>query len=71
MPQRYADAALPPPALLKGHLLYLAELRRDQHQLVQQSFGYIGFPTQAQTPSGLYMIYPVGSPKSSVIGRMP
>ncbi|MEI7791001.1 MAG: glycosyltransferase family 39 protein [Alphaproteobacteria bacterium] len=69
--QRYADAALPPPALLKGHLLYLAELRRDQHQLVQQSFGYIGFPTQAQTPSGLYMIYPVGSPKSSVIGRMP
>ena len=70
-PQRYADAPAPPPALLKGHLLYLAELRRDQHQLLQQSFRFLGFPTQAQTPSGLYMIYPVGNPKSSVIGRMP
>lgn len=70
-PQRYADAPVPPPALLKGHLLYLAELRRDRHHLVQRSFGYLGFPTQAQTPSGLYMIYPVGSPKSSLIGKMP
>ena len=70
-PQRYADAPVPPPALLKGHLLYLAELRRDQHTKVQQSFGYLGFPTQAQTPSGLYMIYPVGNPKSSPIGKMP
>ena len=69
--QRYADAPVPPPALLKGHLLYLAELRRDQHHLVQQSFRYLGFPTQAQTPSGLYMIYPIGNPKSSLIGRMP
>jgi 4-amino-4-deoxy-L-arabinose transferase-like glycosyltransferase len=70
-PQRYADAPVPSPALLKGHLLYLAELRRDQHQLLQQSFRFLGFPTQAQTPSGLYMIYPVGNPKSSNIGRMP
>ena len=70
-PQRYADAPVPPPALLKGHLLYLAELRRDQHHLVQQSFGYLGFPTQAQTPSGLYMIYPIGNPKNSMIGKMP
>ncbi len=70
-PQRYADAPMPPPALLKGRLLYLAELRRDQHHLVQRSFGYLGFPTQAQTPSGLYMIYPIGNPKSSQIGRMP
>ena len=70
-PQRYADAPSPPPALLKGKLLYLAELRRDKHRLVQQSFGYLGFPTQAQTPSSLYMLYPVGSPKTSLIGRMP
>ena len=70
-PQRYPDAPSPPVALLKGRLLYLAELRRDQHHLVQESFGFIGFPTQAQTPSGLYMIYPMGNPKSSQIGRMP
>ncbi len=70
-PQRYPDALVPPLPLLKRHLLYLAELRRDQHPLVQQSFGYLGFPTQAQTPSGLYMLYPVGTPKSSNIGRMP
>jgi 4-amino-4-deoxy-L-arabinose transferase-like glycosyltransferase len=70
-PQRYADAPVPPPALLRGHLLYLADLRRDQHQLLQQSFGFLGFPTQAQTPSGLYMIYPVGNPKSSLMGKMP
>jgi 4-amino-4-deoxy-L-arabinose transferase-like glycosyltransferase len=70
-PQRYPDASVPPPALLKRRLLYLAELRRDQHPLVQRSFGYLGFPTQAQTPSGLYMLYPVGRPKSSLIGKMP
>ena len=70
-PQRYPDAPAAPPALLKGRLIYLADLRRDQHPLVQQSFAYLGFPTQAQTPSGLYMLYPVGNPKSSQIGRMP
>ena len=58
-------------ALLKGQLLYMAELRRDQHQLVQQDFAYTGFPTQLQTPAGLYMLYPVGSPKRSQIGKMP
>jgi 4-amino-4-deoxy-L-arabinose transferase-like glycosyltransferase len=70
-PQRYAWAPPPSPALLTGRLLYLAEFRRDQHQLLQQFFAYTGFPTQLQTPSSLYMIYPVGRPKSSQIGRMP
>jgi len=70
-PQRYEDAPAPPPALLQDRLLYLAELRRDQHPVVQRSFAYLGFPTQAQTPSGLYMLYPVGRPKSSLIGKMP
>jgi 4-amino-4-deoxy-L-arabinose transferase-like glycosyltransferase len=70
-PQRYEEAPAASPALLKGRLLYLTEFRRDQHQLVQQSFAYTGFPTQLQTPSSLYMIYPVGRPKSSQIGRMP
>ena len=70
-PQRYEGAPAASPALLKGRLLYLAEFRRDQHQLVQQSFAYTGFPTQLQTPSSLYVIYPVGRPKSSQIGRMP
>ncbi|HWX89070.1 MAG TPA: glycosyltransferase family 39 protein, partial [Rhizomicrobium sp.] len=69
--QRYENAPAASPALLNGRLLYLAEFRRDQHQLVQQSFAYTGFPTQLQTPSSLYMIYPVGRPKSSPIGRMP
>jgi hypothetical protein len=70
-PQRYGWAAAASPALLKGRLLYLAEFRRDQHQLLQQAFAYLGFPTQLQTPSSLYMIYPVGRPKSSQIGRVP
>jgi 4-amino-4-deoxy-L-arabinose transferase-like glycosyltransferase len=70
-PQRYEGAPAASPALLKGRLLYLTEFRRDQHQLVQQSFAYTGFPTQLQTPSSLYMIYPVGRPKNSLIGRMP
>ena len=52
------------PQLLKGRLIYLAEFRRDQHPLVQQDFAYLGFPTQLQTPSSLYMLYPVGRPKS-------
>jgi 4-amino-4-deoxy-L-arabinose transferase-like glycosyltransferase len=70
-PRRYGDAPSAPATLLKGHLVYLAELRRDQHPLVQQQFGYMGFPTQMQTPSGLYMLYPVSRPGSSVIGKMP
>ncbi len=70
-PERYPDAPAAPPALLQGRLVYLAEFRRDQHQLVQQLFAYTGFPTQMQTPSSLYMLYPVGRPKSSQIGKMP
>jgi 4-amino-4-deoxy-L-arabinose transferase-like glycosyltransferase len=70
-PQRYADAPSAPAALLKGRLLYLVELRRDQHPLVQQFFAYTGFPTQLQAPGATYMLYPVGKPKSSVIGKMP
>ncbi|HMH64709.1 MAG TPA: glycosyltransferase family 39 protein [Rhizomicrobium sp.] len=70
-PQRYEGAPAASPALLNGRLLYLAEFRRDQHQLVGQSFAYTGFPTQLQTPSSLWMIYPVGQPKSSPLGRIP
>jgi hypothetical protein len=57
--------------LLKQPLIYLTELRRDQHPLVQRDFAYTGFPTQLQTPSSLYMVYPVGRPKSSPLGKMP
>jgi 4-amino-4-deoxy-L-arabinose transferase-like glycosyltransferase len=70
-PQRYPQAPAADTALLKRPLIYLAELRRDQHQLVQGLFAYTGFPTQLQTPSSLYMVYPVGRPKSSSIGKMP
>lgn len=70
-PQRYAQAPAADSALLKRPLIYLAELRRDQHQLVQGLFAYTGFPTQLQTPSSLYMVYPVGQPKSSRVGKMP
>ena len=70
-PQRYPDAPAPAPVLLGGRLVYLAEFRRDQHQRVERDFAYMGFPTQLQTPSSLYMIYPVGRPKSSAIGKMP
>lgn len=70
-PERYPDAPPPPPTLLQGRLIYLAEFRRDQHPLVQEFFAYTGFPTQMQTPSSLYMLYPVARPKSSQIGRMP
>ena len=69
--QRYPLAPAADAGLLKRPLIYLAELRRDQHQLVQQLFAYTGFPTQLQTPSSLYMVYPVGRPKSSPIGKMP
>jgi hypothetical protein len=70
-PYRYPDAPAADAALLARPLIYLTELRRDQHPLVQQSFGYTGFPTQLQTASSLYMVYPVGRPKSSQLGRMP
>ncbi len=69
--QRYPDAPAAPAALLKGRLIYLAELRRDQHPVVQQDFAYLGFPTQLQTPSSLYMLYPVGGPRTASIGKMP
>ncbi|HWU56743.1 MAG TPA: glycosyltransferase family 39 protein [Rhizomicrobium sp.] len=69
--QRYPQAPAADAALLRRPLIYLAEFRRDQHQLVQQLFAYTGFPTQLQTPSSLYMVYPVGRPKSSPIGKMP
>jgi 4-amino-4-deoxy-L-arabinose transferase-like glycosyltransferase len=69
--ERYGDAPAPPASLLQGRLVYLAEFRRDQHPLVQRLFAYTGFPTQMQTPSSLYMLYPVARPKSSQIGRMP
>jgi hypothetical protein len=70
-PQRYPDAPPARAALLNGRLLYLVELRRDQHPLVQQSFAYTGFPTQLQAPGATYMLYPVGRPKSSSLGKMP
>ncbi len=70
-PQRYPSAPAAGARLLQGKLWYLAELKRDQHQLVQRSFGYTGYPTQLQAPGTLYMLYPVGKPKSSQIGRMP
>ena len=70
-PQRYPDAPPAPAALLQGRLIYLAEMRRDQHHLVQQDFAYTGFPTQLQTQSSLYMLYPIGRPKTAPIGKMP
>jgi 4-amino-4-deoxy-L-arabinose transferase-like glycosyltransferase len=69
--QRYPDAAAADAQLLNRPLIYLTEFRRDQHQLVQKFFAYTGFPTQLQAPSSLYMVYPVGRPKSSPIGKMP
>jgi hypothetical protein len=70
-PERYPDAPAPSSALLQSRLIYLTEFRRDQHQLVQRDFTYTGFPTQLQAPSSLYMLYPVGRPRSSQIGKMP
>jgi 4-amino-4-deoxy-L-arabinose transferase-like glycosyltransferase len=69
--QRYPDAPAADVRLLNRPLIYLTEFRRDQHQLVQKFFAYTGFPTQLQTPSSLYMVYPVGRPQSSSIGKMP
>ncbi len=70
-PQRFPQAPSAGAELLKQPLIYLTELRRDQHPLVQRDFAYTGFPTQLQTPSSLYMVYPVGRPKSSSLGKMP
>jgi hypothetical protein len=70
-PQRYPDAPAPPPALLKGRLIYLASLKRDQHKLLQQDFAETGFPTQIQGSGPPYMLYPVSGPKRAVIGKMP
>lgn len=70
-PRRYGDAPPAPARLLAGRLIYMAELKRDQHPLVQQQFGYMGFPTQLQTPTSLYMLYPVARPKHLAIGKMP
>ncbi|HET7083916.1 MAG TPA: glycosyltransferase family 39 protein [Rhizomicrobium sp.] len=70
-PQRFAEAPSAGPDVLRHSLIYLAELRRDQHPLVQKFFSYTGFPTQLQTPSSLYMVYPVGRPRSSSLGKMP
>jgi 4-amino-4-deoxy-L-arabinose transferase-like glycosyltransferase len=70
-PQRYFDAPAPNAKLLKGRLIYLVDLKRDQHQLVQRDFAHMGFPTQIQAPGALYMLYPVARPKSSSIGKMP
>ena len=68
-PQRYPDA---PPAKNLKRPIYLAEFRRDQHQIVQQQFRYLGFPTQMRAPSGgLYMLYPAGGPKTALIGKRP
>ena len=71
-PQRYPDAPVAPAALLKRPLLYLAELRRDQHPLVQQSFAYTGFPTQLQTAvrASTWSIRWAG-PKVPRSGKMP
>jgi len=70
-PQRYPHAPPADARLLARPLIYLAELRRDRHGLVQTLFAYTGFPTQLQAPSSLYMVYPVGKPKSSLIGKIP
>jgi 4-amino-4-deoxy-L-arabinose transferase-like glycosyltransferase len=69
--QRYPDAPAAGAQLLKRPLIYLTEFRRDQHPLVQKFFAYTGFPTQLQAPSSLYMVYPVGRPKTAPIGKMP
>ena len=70
-PQRYPEAPAPDAVLWKGRLVYLVDLRRDRHDLVGREFGYTGFPTQLQTPSSRYMLYPVGRPKGSPVGKMP
>lgn len=70
-PQRYPDAPAADARLLQGRLWYLAELRRDQHRILRRFFGYTGFPTQLQAPGTVYVLYPVGRPRSSQIGKMP
>jgi 4-amino-4-deoxy-L-arabinose transferase-like glycosyltransferase len=70
-PQRFSDAPSANAQLLQRPLIYLVQMARDQHPLVQRYFAYTGFPTQLQTPSSLYMVYPVGRPKLSSLGKMP
>jgi 4-amino-4-deoxy-L-arabinose transferase-like glycosyltransferase len=70
-PQRYPDAPSPSPGLLKGRLIYLVSLRRDQHRLLDKDFRYTGFPTQIQGAGAPYMLYPVGGPRHKSIGKMP
>lgn len=70
-PQRYPNAPAADSRLLTGRLFYLAELRRDRHRGLRKDFGYSGFPTQLQAPGTLYVLYPVGKPRSSTIGKMP
>jgi 4-amino-4-deoxy-L-arabinose transferase-like glycosyltransferase len=70
-PQRFADAPSANGQLLQRPLIYLVQMARDQHLLVQRYFAYTGFPTQLQAPSSLYMVYPVGRPKLSSLGKMP
>ena len=71
-PWRYPDAPPAQASDLKATLLYLAEFRRDQHPLVQQAFGYTGFPTQLQTRGGgRYMLYPVKNPRAVPLGKIP
>jgi hypothetical protein len=70
-PWRYPDAPPAGAALLNRRLIYLTELRRDQHHLLQRDFAYTGFPTQMQTPDSLYMLYPVTRPRITPLGRMP
>lgn len=69
--QRYPQAPAADAKLLQGRLFYLVELPRDRHREVRSSFGYTGFPTQLQGPGTLYVLYPVGKPRSSKIGKMP
>ncbi|HJT43001.1 MAG TPA: glycosyltransferase family 39 protein [Rhizomicrobium sp.] len=69
--QRFVHAPAADAKLLQRPLIYLTEFRRDQHHAVQKLFSYTGFPTQLQTPTSFYMVYPVRQPKSSPLGRMP
>ncbi len=70
-PQRYPDAPAADAKLLQGRLFYLVELRRDRMRELRASFAYSGFPTQLQGPGAVYLLYPVGKPRSSRIGKMP
>jgi 4-amino-4-deoxy-L-arabinose transferase-like glycosyltransferase len=70
-PQRYLWAPSLPPDRSAGLMIYLVEARRDRRADVQAHFRRVGFPTQLQTHSSLYLAYPVEQPLQSAIGRMP